>query len=261
MSLHKLAAQIKMRKGRADEPLGIVVSFPKSGRTWLRVMFDRLSIPVLWTHDTSSHVEALHYSKMAPAGPIYRDFKVIFLARDPRDTVVSGYFQTTRRLANYAGDISAFIRDPHHGIEKIIVFNLMWISAANARADRVVMSYEELHADTVGAVTRAVSFLAVSRPSEAIALTVQECAFHKMQRAEREGDFAKRFAAQLGPPKTEDPEALKIRRGQIGVFHEYLSEEDVAYCDDILRKYDYHAAMQRMSIPTAAQISPRPNLP
>ena len=109
----------------------IVVSFPKSGRTWLRVMLDALGIACEYTHDTSSYEDALIFEEMRCCEPHYQNRVVIFIHRDPRDTVVSGFFQLTKRLARrrtYVGDLSDFVRDPRHGIEKIVRFNLAWLA-------------------------------------------------------------------------------------------------------------------------------------
>ena len=38
---------------KKSEDLGVVVSFPKSGRTWLRVMLDKLNLPMRYTHAVS----------------------------------------------------------------------------------------------------------------------------------------------------------------------------------------------------------------
>lgn len=109
--------------------MGTLVSFPKSGRTWLVVMLDQLDVKMVNTHAGSEYVIGCHHYDLpkpkANAGP----GKQLFLLRDPRDTVISGYFQKTKRNTsnNYHGSIAQFIRDPRYGIEKIIYFNLTWL--------------------------------------------------------------------------------------------------------------------------------------
>ena len=113
-----------------------LISYPKCGRTWLRLLLgkyvigeggegDPLEVLSLTqaspefisleiTHDDYPHwkpVEKLFADKRA-----YVDKKVIFLVRDPRDVLVSGYFQHIKREDvnlindNFDGDLSAFIR-------------------------------------------------------------------------------------------------------------------------------------------------------
>src|SRR3954468_24189642 len=78
------------RRGRAAALT--VVSFPNSGRTWLRVMLDQLWIASEFKHNGSGHSRRLAFDALSPAGPRFTKRRVILLLRDPRDTVVSGYF-------------------------------------------------------------------------------------------------------------------------------------------------------------------------
>ena len=53
----------------------IVVSYPKSGRTWLRYMLDHLGIHLIYSHQRPA--------AQLPAG--WEAKKIILLHRDPRD--------------------------------------------------------------------------------------------------------------------------------------------------------------------------------
>ena len=83
---------------------GSLVSFPKSGRTWVRVMLWMLSIDINYTHDNSSHIKARHLSDLEIMNYDYNR-PLLLLYRDPRDTAVSGYFQVTKRNRSYNGTI------------------------------------------------------------------------------------------------------------------------------------------------------------
>ena len=110
-------------------PPGVIVSYPKSGRTWLRVILQDLDVPLAFTHDGSSGSKARKFEELKPIRKeLYTEMPVVFLFRDPRDTVVSAYFWETHRLVDgYAGSMAEFIRDPSHGVEKIVRFNLAWL--------------------------------------------------------------------------------------------------------------------------------------
>src|SRR5262245_37390175 len=92
------------KRGLRPKPktVAIFVSYPKAGRTWLRVMFDELGLPLKYTHD------GMGASKQRPfeeknhcIRSSYQKEPVIFLSRDPRDTVVSAYFHAKHRIGNY----------------------------------------------------------------------------------------------------------------------------------------------------------------
>ena len=57
----------------------------------------------------------------------YRNKKVVFLVRDPRDVVVSYFFQRTKRSRSPVNlDMSSFIRDPGYGVNRIIDLMNIW---------------------------------------------------------------------------------------------------------------------------------------
>ena len=143
-----------------------VISFPKSGRTWLRVMLDTLNVPATYTHAKSGNGFGLHFTKLNTS--LQKKYnKIIFLHRDPRDVVVSAFYQKSyRREEGYEDSLKNFIRSPNYGIEKIIRFNQMWIQLADKRPHTKVISYEELKTDAVSTLISLTKFLEQPRSEE-----------------------------------------------------------------------------------------------
>lgn len=216
-----------------------VVSFPKSGRTWLRVMLDGLKLDAKYTHDGSGHSKTGHVEELQPASEAFAGKTIVFLYRDPRDTVVSGYFQTAKRLGGYDGTISDFIRDPRHGIEKIVRFNMEWLARGADLGKFHAVTYEDLKADTAGALSTIVGFVGAERGSEEIAAAVDEASFEKMQARERSGELAQQYGRILAPGKADDPQSYKVREGIVGGFRKHLGADDIAFCDDVLNRLGY----------------------
>lgn len=216
-----------------------VVSFPKSGRTWLRVMLDALKLDATYTHDGSGHSVVGHVEEIEPASEAFAGKTVVFLYRDPRDTVVSGFFQATKRIGIYRGTISDFIRDPRHGIEKIARFNNEWLARGPQLCRFMPVTYEELRLDSAGTLTRIVAFIGEERPEEAIRTVVDEASFEKMQQKEASGELAAQYGKALMPRNAADPQSYKVREGIVGGFRTHLSEADVAYCDEVLSRLGY----------------------
>src|SRR5258705_10176687 len=100
------------------------VSYPKSGRTWIRYVLSLLGVAdqIRFHHDT---FEFNNPAKPAPNLDFEERFqryrsveKIVYLYRDPRDVMVSLYFQVTGRFKDffgYEGTISDFIRDEYFG--------------------------------------------------------------------------------------------------------------------------------------------------
>ena len=113
-----------------------IISFPKSGRTWLRLMIGRVIVhqfslfshrnldSMLYLHKLAllhpliprifiTHDDVPHWKKadeLLTSKICYQDAKVIFLARDPRDLLVSIYFEQKKRAHIW---IDKLIRKPH----------------------------------------------------------------------------------------------------------------------------------------------------
>jgi hypothetical protein len=215
---------------------GVVVSFPKSGRTWMRIMLDDLGVWLAYDSAGSGHRMQISAEELVPPKILVGKRKVIFLHRDPRDTVVSGYFQASRRRTNcYKGTLSEFIRDPRHGIEKVVRYNHAWLDAIAGRKDAIDVRYEDLHDDTA-AVLRRIAVFVGKCPSDArIARAVNEGRFEVMQAREADGTYARSYGTRLLPKNPSDPESFKVRRGKVGGWEDYLAAEDAAYCTEVMR--------------------------
>ncbi len=217
----------------------VVVSFPKSGRTWLRVMLDRLGVRLAYTHDHSGHQKRLHLHQLQVDKSEFSDQKVILLIRDPRDVVVSGYLMASRRRKLFHGTLSEFLRDERHGLEKILHFNRTWYENRHQLADFLIVRYERLHEDTRAVLERILAFTdQQSVEAGAIDEAIEFCRFDNMQQLERQGHFEAEYGVLLSA-HDDDPEALKTRRGRVGGYVNYLSAEDRGFCDGLFAGTGY----------------------
>jgi hypothetical protein len=210
-------------------------------------MLHDLKISVNFTHDGSRHLDALPFNELATDKSPYKENKIVLLVRDPRDTVVSGYYQATKRISPpYDGSMSEFIRDPKHGIEKIVRFNLNWFANASIPDSIHLLEYEQLRADTVGEMTRLATFLgkpALSR--ERIASTVEAARFENMRAMESKGAGKHEIGVVLAAGDPGDPNSYKVRKGKIGGYTDELSASDIAFCDEVLRNYSYAESLRQ----------------
>ncbi|TIL76315.1 MAG: sulfotransferase domain-containing protein [Mesorhizobium sp.] len=229
---------LKLSQAKAP-PLPLVVSFPKSGRTWLRVMLDDLGVEVKYIHDGTDHKLLRPKSSLKENKSRYKKRRTIILVRDPRDTVVSGYFQVQKRHMLPVGSFSDFIRSDNHGIEKIIRFNLNWLAAMPRMRAIRYLQYEDLHRNTAGVLRAVLGFLNLQAEDRRLVEVANNRTFDKMKASESTGDLADRYGKILLPRDVNDPESFKVRKGKIGGYGEYLSEDDVAYCDEQLARFEY----------------------
>jgi len=235
-----------------------LLSFPKCGRTWLRFMLGS----VFARHFDLDHIDVLQLSNLCSAEPRipvisvnhddgpqyktpaelavaktkYRGKKVILLVRDPRDAIVSMYFHRTRRrrIKNYEGTLSEFLRMERGSLSSFFAYYNNWLRHRDVPAGFLLLRYEDMHANAFAALRAAVDFLGLSEiADEEIAVAAQHGSFENMRRVEvTEVSRSKK----LRPGTVGDVESYKTRRGKVGGYRDYLSEEDIVYVDERVRR-------------------------
>lgn len=251
----------------------LVVTYTKSGRTWLRVLLsnlfsrqfqlsDRELIDADNFHRQAPLVPKIHfapdtkfpYPELGPAQVQARpDQKVIFLVRDPRDVVVSMYFHVKHRAglrelrrkkippAAVERGIDAFVLDEGFGMPRVIRYLNRWAAERPGLPASIVVRYEDLVADTGAELARLAQFLAVPVDAATIAAVVDFAAFDSLQKKEREGFFQ---SDRLGLTKSDDSDSAKVREGRVGGYRGRVDAAtadrlDQLVTDRLERSYGY----------------------
>ena len=150
----------------------LVISIPKSGRTWVRAFLSATiarvmstlyadppkttwRIPrIIYSHDLFEHRskgrwwDKVRGKYLVPASELRRA-KVLFLVRDPRDAFVSHYVQLTRPSADAPDELkkltpSEMLRDPLLGIGQIVQTMNDWLTEFRDRPNVTLVRYEDL---------------------------------------------------------------------------------------------------------------------
>ncbi len=229
-----------------------IISYPKSGRTWLRMMMTR-AIQKEYDLPLTTNLTLTQFYRLRPGIPLveishdddphyktpdeletdkaqYRNQKVLLLVRDPRDAIVSIYFQYTRRKdkihagdPEYQGSLQDFLDYERGSLATLLRFYQIWQKNQKVPKAMLLLSYEELHQNPLASLRRAFDFLGFP-PLSAAALdfAVEEGAFENMRALEE----ARAGGPLLKPADTNDPESYKTRRGAVGGYVNYLSPTD-----------------------------------
>jgi Sulfotransferase domain len=245
-----------LRRSRRAE--AFIVSYPKTGRTWLRVMLGQF-LATRVTHADDILLDSYAISERAGIkktlfshdGPFllfsggsyrdqvfhderYRGRDVVFIVRDVRDTLVSSYFQESQRMHTYNGSISDFLRDDVFGVRRIVTFYNLWYQNRAVPRSFLLVRYEDMHADPRAVLAEVVETLGVENPSaEALQRAVDYASFDNMKRMESRGDFRD---PMMQPGEAGSSESFKVRRGKIGGYADYLSPEDIAYVQEVVEE-------------------------
>jgi hypothetical protein len=241
----------------------IVISPAKAGRTWLRVMINKyLSLhygvdfslddlhrhhaPIpsiiyehwLWLHLRQASWKQRLRGKFIIPRDVLKRKKLLLLVRDPRDTIVSAYFQETEREQGKRRvdmTLAQFIRDRKRGIDSLVRVMNLTRAKTKSLPNILLLKYEQIKADPAAELERALRFIGVTIDPAYIAQAVAFGSFENMKRMERDNEIDN-FA--LRAVDVANPDSYKVRRGKIGGYTDYLDEADVAYLEQRLAKLD-----------------------
>ena len=201
----------------------VVVSFGKSGRTWLRVMVSRLYQQVYDLpedtligfdnfHNMESRVPRLFFTHDNYIGDYtghtdskvdFYDKKVLLMVRDPRDVAVSQFFQWKFRmpaekkaLNDYLPDgddssIYDFVMHDGGGLPKVIDFMNIWARERDNLRALSVIRYEDMRADPATALERAVTHTGTPGSPDHIEAARDYAAYENMKKREAKNEAMK----------------------------------------------------------------------
>ena len=194
-------------------------------------MLDQLGVHLAYSH--------------AETGPLpnWLDQRIIFLHRDPRDVLVSTWFELRFRADQSEIDFADLFGCPRHGLEAIVDFNLLWAAEVSEARGSLALSYETMMADPAATLERTLVWLGVERCDEAIRRAVEAGRFERMRELETSGQGARLYGAALAPFDSARPDSFKTRRGGSGSWREHFSAEQVVMAERILAERDYWVRM------------------
>lgn len=245
------AFEIWYRRASRD---GYLLSFPCSGRTWVRLLvgralqqaYDRPDITPYEPHEfalvgcdvsrlTVSHdghphlrtAEEIERDKSA-----YKGTRVVLLARDPRDVMVSWFFEQTKRRylpgsesIVIDGDIDAFVLQARGGLPALISYYNSWAAARSVPDDFLLIRYEDFQTDTVAALRQVLTFIGANDvPEEILSGAVEYASFDNMRRMEKEDSLG---TIAFKPADAGDEESYKTRAGKVGGYQSYLRADTI----------------------------------
>jgi hypothetical protein len=243
----------------------VIVSFGKSGRTWLRVMmsrffqtkyglaerhlvgFDNLhrldpAIPkMFFTHDNYTK----DYTGNQDSKIDYAGKKVVLLVRHPADVAVSQFFQWKYRMkSNKIGlnrypdrghdlPIFDFVTQEWAGLDRTIEFMNGWASEADRSDHLLVVRYEDMRADPERILARILAFIGSPGTEDEIKEAVAFASFENMRKMETNSTFWM-SGGRMRPRDAKNPASFKTRRGKVGGYRDYFDDGEIAQIDRLV---------------------------
>lgn len=216
-----------------------IVSYPKSGNTWVRFLVANLLrarasvdfvaietlVPDIYVA-TSRQLEVVRSPRLLKSHEYFdpRYPRVLYIVRDPRDVLVS-YFHHQRKVRRitddtplelFAESFLAGTADPYGTWEQNV---RSWTCACNGSETFLTLRYEDILEDPQGALTKAAAFLSITANDDAIARAVAASSFDNMRRLEEvQGETWK-------PTRGTRSDVQFVRSGRAGEGRTQLAEE------------------------------------
>jgi Sulfotransferase domain len=243
----------------------VIVSFGKSGRTWLRVMlsrfyqiryglserhligFDNLhlrhrAIPkIFFTHDNYTK----DYTGNLDSKADYAGKKVVLLVRHPADVAVSQYYQwqyrmkpnkvALNRYPERGQDIGIFefVTREYAGLTRTIDFMNGWAGEARRNDDLLVVRYEDMRARPEQVLGQILAFIGTPGAEDEIRDAVAFASFENMRKMEADSTFWL-SGGRMRPRDRANPQSFKTRRGKVGGYRDYFDDGEIALIDRLV---------------------------
>lgn len=262
-----LAAERRLRGAEQMKKLQsadiVMVSFGKSGRTWLRVMMSHLfrtmygfpsrmilgfdnfhnlnrAVPkIFFTHD--NYIKDL--TGDTDSKRVFYDKRVVLMARDPRDVAVSQFFQWKFRMKpakvainDYPArdsdtSVFQFVTGNRGGsMQAVIDFLNLWAKESRHIKNFYLLRYEDLRAAPQEELRRLLDFMGVNATDEQVKSAIEYASFENMKNMEGKKHF-RLAGGRMMPADKDNPDSYKVRRAKVGGYRDYFSDEEVRVID------------------------------
>lgn len=220
----------------------LLCSYPKSGNTWLRVLYyhylakaGRLDVDFSFS-DLDGKLPELGRSYLSRHWPFELFPRVIkthrpharwfdrcaskaLVVRDPGDVMVS-YYKYASGLNTFVvdGDLSEFVRDDRLGVSAWMRYHEGWIDNAD-----FLVTYSELRNDTAEVLAKFLAHMGCETKEELVQQAVDASAFERVKKAEK----------AFGHTRPEEAkEGFRFARdGSLGQGKRALSADDMAFIE------------------------------
>jgi hypothetical protein len=220
-----------------------LVSYPKSGNTWIRFLIANVVYPeknpdFSNINDLLPDLEAMAIRdlKRAPRPRLLKSHqyfdprypKVIYIVRDPRDVVLSSYYFDIKRRA-IAEDfplpqfVSRFVRSgPDHGYGTWFENAASWFYTRRDDPRFLLVQYEALQSRAMEEMARIAGFLGLAVAPERLAFAIEQSSADRMRGLE------KKQAHLWSSTRETQKDKPFVRAAKSGGWKTELSEASVA---------------------------------
>ncbi len=213
----------------------VIVSYPKSGRTWLRMILAKLLVNMGYSHKEWEMLPCLHATPLelkqriardvdTQNFKVWKDLRVLVLHRDPGNVCISHYselitsdrsgaIENIRPPLPRGHNVIDFLAHENAGVEHICNFNNMWFRMVDSKTKQSkiykeikFVSYENMIKDDFLTVKGIVDFLRIKCTTQQIMDAIEYSRFDNMKKIDE--------LSSLGPVELKKENLSKGVKGQ-----------------------------------------------
>jgi len=246
----------------------VLLSWGKSGRTWLRVMLSRfyqrkfgLPPQKLLEFDNFNRLDSRAPTVFCTHDNYLRDYtnhvdtkvdfygkRIVMLVRDPRDVAVSQFFQWKYRMRPWKKRLNDY---PLHGTEvsiydfmmsldvglpRIIDYLNGWVNEFPNLPELLLVRYEDMRADPAGVLGEILHFTGTPGTDDEILSAVEFASFNNMRNLE-EKKYFQSSGARMMAGDSKNPHSFKVRRAKVGGYRDYFGDRQLAEFDQMVERH------------------------
>lgn len=216
-----------------------LVSYPKSGNTWVRFLLANLLYPNEEVGFANINrllpapgVSSKRFLKKLPRPRILKSHetfdvrfrKVVYLVRDPRDVVVSEYYFNLKKryidsTVSLEQFVTKFVAGESAGYGSWWEHAAGWIAARQGNPAFLLIRYEDLLTDSVGETGKIAKFLGIQADARRLEAAVERSSADRMRKLE------KQQADQWTGTKNTRQNIPFVREAKSGAWKETLSQQ------------------------------------
>ncbi len=214
-----------------------LVSYPKSGNTWVRFLLANLVsraprsfqdantlVPDIHNAGTPGILDQVPSPRVLkshfPFDPAYP--RVIYLVRDPRSVAVSQFFFKKRRGELQAGTSFALFLDQFldgfdDGFGNWGDHVCSWLGGRSGGAEQIMVRFEDLKADTAACLQTMCGFCGIEAGASRLAQAIRNSSMESMRKVEKETGLGRQLQGK------GDLSIPFVRTGSTSEWREYFS--------------------------------------